>query len=46
MTRKSGRRKAAMERQPARVGGLEAVEAPTDPQSLASILAKKDSRSG
>jgi len=28
------------------VGGLEAVEASTDPQSLASIVAKKDSRSG
>jgi hypothetical protein len=28
------------------VGALEAVEAPTDPQSLASILARKESRSG
>jgi hypothetical protein len=30
----------------AAIGGLEALEAPTDPQSLAAILAKKDSRSG
>jgi hypothetical protein len=28
------------------VGGLEAVEASTGPQSLASIVAKKDSHSG
>jgi hypothetical protein len=28
------------------IGGLEAVEAPTGPQSLASILDEKDTRSG